>query len=173
MYPSPADIPLAAGINQPLHPVCRILLHLRGHMAVNIQGESDGCVTQVFRYRLDRISDPDGVCRVCVAEVMETGFRNPDLCHNCFQVLQDRVVDQMPACLIYKDKIFFIHPGSAGSQFVFCLLLPDFVQHLHHIRRRLQHPGLVVLRREDLVLAGPASFADLLQLLLDVSRNNS
>lgn len=74
-------------------------------MAVNIQGESDGCVTQVFRYRLDWIPDPDGVCRVCVAEVMETGFRNPDLCHNCFQVLQDRVVDQVAAFRIDEDEI--------------------------------------------------------------------
>lgn len=136
-------------------------------MAVYIQSESDGRMAQVLRYCLDRIPDPDGVGRVCVAEVMETGLRNPDLCHDCFQVLQDRVVNQVSARLIHKDKIFFIHPGSAGSQFVFCLLLPDFVQHLHYVRRRLKHPGLIVLRREELVLAGAASFADLLQLLLD------
>ena len=37
-----------ARINQLLHPVSGILLHLRGHMVVNIQGESDGSMTRVL-----------------------------------------------------------------------------------------------------------------------------
>ena len=93
-------------------------MHDWRHMTVDIQRKADCSMAQILGNSLDRIPDPDGVGRVCVAEVMETGLRNPNLCHDCFQVLQDRVVNQVPARLIHKDKIFFVHPGSAGSQLV-------------------------------------------------------
>ena len=140
-------------------------------MAVNIQRKGDSGVAQVLGDRLDRITDPDGVCCVCVAEVMEAGFRNSDLCNDFLQVLQDCIVDQVPAGFIDEDQVVFVLPRIPGSQFVFRLLLLNFLQNLHHIRRRLDGASLVVLWRDELIGAGAASLPDLLQLALDRDRS--
>ena len=69
-------------VYQPLHPVCGFLLHLRGNVSVDIQGKGDRCMPQILGYGLDRITDPDRVCRVSMAEVMEA--RIWDCCSSFF-----------------------------------------------------------------------------------------
>jgi len=51
-------------VDQSLHPVCGFLLHLGGNVPVDIQGKGDRCMPQILGYGLDRITDPDRVCRI-------------------------------------------------------------------------------------------------------------
>ena len=128
-------------------------------------------MAQVLRYGLDRITDPDRVRGVCVAEVMEAGFRNTDCCDDLLQVLQDRIVDQMATFSVDKDEVALIFPCVSGSQLIFCLLGFDLLQDLHYRQRRLYDAGFAVLRGSEFIRTGLSSISDLLQLALDRDRS--
>ena len=85
-------------------------------MTVFVQGERDSRMAQVLGDGLDRIADPDGVCGVGMAEVMEAGFWNADLCDDLLKMLQDSVVDQVTTFRINEDKVVLALPSKRRSE---------------------------------------------------------
>ena len=81
-----------------------------------------------------------------MAEVMETGFRNTDLCDDLLKMLQDCIVNQVAAFRIDEDEVVFAFLCIPGSQLIFLLLCMYLLQDLHHRRRRLYDAGLAILR---------------------------
>ena len=140
-------------------------------MAIYVQREGHCGMSQVLGNGLDGIPDSDGVCRICVAEVMKAGFRNADLCDNFLQVLQDRIVDQVLAGFIDVDQVVFILPLVTGGQLQCCLLFMYLLQNLHHIRRWLDGAGFIILGFNEFIDTRAASFPDLLQLAFDRDRS--
>lgn len=69
-YPDPYalfnDLSARQGLDEPLHPVRRLLAHLLGHMAVYVQGESGGGVAQIALNGLNVVLALDGDHGVCM-----------------------------------------------------------------------------------------------------------
>ena len=90
-------------------------------MAVDIQRERSGGMTQVALHGLDIIAGAEGCHGVRVTQIMETGIGTPDGGNVLFELTVDDRLGQVLTDLIGEDQITVILP--AGTGFLMLLLL--------------------------------------------------
>ena len=94
-------------VDEALHPVGALLLHLVGDVAVDVQREGRRGVAQVALHGLDVVADLQGGHRVGVPHVVEADLRRADLFHDLLEVIVDRVGIQVPAKLVGEDQVAY------------------------------------------------------------------
>lgn len=92
-------------LDKRFHAVGAGLLHLVGHMTVDIQRESDGGMTEVSLHRLDIVTGSERSYCIRVAQIMKAGVRPANGCRGTFECSVQRRLRQVLSLCICKDKV--------------------------------------------------------------------
>lgn len=152
-------------MNEALHAVGALLLHLVGDVAVDVQREGRRGVAKVGLHGLDVVADLQGGHRVGVPHVVEADLRRADLFHDLLEVVVDSVGIQISAQLVGEDQVHGILEALPVLELPGHLLLLDPVEDVHNLLGGLQLPGLPVFRGDE--LTGPVPDPGPLELLVD------
>ena len=158
----PAD---SHALDESLHPLRAFLLHLVGHMTVDVERKGRGVVPEVFLHRLDVVAGFERGDRVAVSEVVKVCLGEAGLGHKAFEVEIHRLGAKVSARGRGKDQPHRIRPLATEQEPLLILFGALQAQHVEHIVRRRQYPHLPVLGRSKFIL--PVRSAPLLKLLPD------
>ena len=97
-----------AGLNQVVHTIGGVSLHLLGHVSIAVHSERNSCMTEIAGYRLD--VRPVLYCQRCIrmAQVMKASCRLANTCGNALEVRIQRVVLYVFSIRIRKYKPFIV-----------------------------------------------------------------
>ena len=98
-----------------LHSDCAGLLHLVGHVAINIQSKSCGSMAKVTLNSLDVIPGTQRSNSITVPEIMKSCIRPANGCDDFFEMPHHGLRNQISTQLICKNQIQRI--GPSGSCF--------------------------------------------------------
>lgn len=73
-------------MDEPLHPFRAFLLHLIGHMTVDVKRKGCGMMSEVFLHRFDVITGFQRSDRIAVPEVMKTSIGEARRGNKAFEV---------------------------------------------------------------------------------------
>ena len=152
-------------MDESLHPVGALLLHLVRNVSVDVQREGRRGVAQVGLHGLDVVADLQGGHCVGVPHVVEADLRRADLFHDLLEVVVDRVGIQVPAKLVGEDQVHGVLEVLPVLELPGHLLLFDPIEDVHDLLGGLQLSGLPVFRGDE--LAGPVPDPGPLELLVD------
>ena len=116
-----SDICVRDLLDSCIHAFGRSALHLVGGMTVDVKGEGCGGMAKVFLNRLYIITVLQRGNGKAVPKVVEPHFGNTDLPSDPFELLVQRLVEDVVPDLICKDEIIGVAPELAG--FFLCLQL--------------------------------------------------
>ena len=82
-------------MNKRLHSVSAGVFHLLRDMAVNVQSERCGGVSEIFLHRFYIVAALDRNNRVCMSEIMKAGIGKAYLFHDTLEAVVNRSVREV------------------------------------------------------------------------------